>query len=107
MKYAIARVDGVSLLSGSSPLPEGAIHPIANWSEIAAVAYKYRKVVGSEVLEMSQAEKDVVDAAYVITVEDAQKYLDDTDWYIIREVDNGVECPQEIRDNRQAMRDLL
>lgn len=36
--------------------------------------------------------------------EEAKKYLADTDWYIIRELDNGTPCPQEIKDLRAAAR---
>ena len=34
----------------------------------------------------------------------ALKYLADTDWLIIREVDSGIPCPQDIRDARAAAR---
>lgn len=36
--------------------------------------------------------------------EQARKYLADTDWYILREMDSGVVCPQEIKDLRAAAR---
>lgn len=32
------------------------------------------------------------------------KYLQDTDWYIIREVDSGIPCPAEIKAARAAAR---
>lgn len=35
---------------------------------------------------------------------EAQKYLASTDWYIIREMDSGVACPQDIKDARAAAR---
>lgn len=36
--------------------------------------------------------------------EEALKYLKDTDWYIIRELDANVPCPQQIKDLRAAAR---
>lgn len=34
----------------------------------------------------------------------ARAYLSSTDWYILRELDSGVSCPQEIKDARAAAR---
>lgn len=41
-----------------------------------------------------QEEKNITDRGY----------LDSTDWYIIRELETGVPCPQEIKDLRAAAR---
>ena len=38
------------------------------------------------------------------TNEASRKLLADTDWYIIRESETGVVCPQEIKDQRAAAR---
>lgn len=38
---------------------------------------------------------------------EALKYLADTDWLIIREVDAGVPCPVEVKSTRQVMRDRI
>ena len=38
---------------------------------------------------------------------EAKKYLDDTDWYIIRKMDSGVDVPSEIQSQRQAAREVL
>lgn len=35
---------------------------------------------------------------------EALEYLKSTDWYIIREMDSGVPCPQEIKDARALAR---
>jgi hypothetical protein len=35
---------------------------------------------------------------------EAMSYLDSTDWYIIREIETGVPCPQAIKDARAAAR---
>lgn len=35
---------------------------------------------------------------------DALKYLADTDWYVIREMDNGTPVPENIRQARQDAR---
>lgn len=39
--------------------------------------------------------------------EQSQAYLRSTDWLIIREIDNGEPCPQEIKILRQAARDSI
>jgi hypothetical protein len=36
--------------------------------------------------------------------EESLKYLADTDWYIIREVDSGVQCPVEVKQARNEAR---
>lgn len=39
-----------------------------------------------------------------IDSKDAKDYLKSTDWYIIREMDSGVVCPEEIKNARAAAR---
>jgi hypothetical protein len=41
------------------------------------------------------------------TNEEALKYLAETDWMIIREVDSGVPCPAEIKQKRQEARESI
>lgn len=36
--------------------------------------------------------------------DEAMMYLTSTDWYILREVDSGIVCPQEIKNLRAAAR---
>jgi hypothetical protein len=38
---------------------------------------------------------------------EAKNYLSSTDWYIIREMDTGEPCPQEIKDLRAAARSRI
>ena len=38
---------------------------------------------------------------------EARKYLADTDWYIIRKMDSGVDVPSEIISQRAAAREIL
>lgn len=35
---------------------------------------------------------------------EARKYLADTDWLIVRELESGIQCPQEIKLARAAAR---
>jgi hypothetical protein len=35
---------------------------------------------------------------------EAQRYLDSTDWYIVREMDTGTPCPTEIKTARAEAR---
>jgi len=39
--------------------------------------------------------------------EEALKYLAETDWYIIREMDSGVQCPTEIKQARSEARNKI
>ena len=113
MRYALPVKDGVELLVGSTPLPSGAIAPVPNWDELSLLPYYYRKMVDGQVVEKTQEEKDAYDAAHPPTIEDlqeeAQIFLDDTDWYVIRYSDpgDGTPVPQEIVDQRAAARDIL
>jgi len=113
MRYALPVVDGVELHSGSTPLPEGAIEPVFNWDDIYHIPYYYLKVVGSQIVEKTQVEKDAYDEAHPPTIEElqeqAQIFLDDTDWYVIRLCDpnSGVTIPQDIENARADARDLL
>ena len=36
--------------------------------------------------------------------DEALQYLKDTDWYIIREIDSGVQCPESVKQNRANAR---
>jgi len=38
---------------------------------------------------------------------EAKKYLADTDWYIIRKVDSGVDVPNDVVLKRQQAREIL
>ena len=51
-----------------------------------------------EIIDMSQELSD----EYEMKI--SQKYLSDTDWYIVREMDSGEPCPQEIKIARAAAR---
>ena len=113
MRYALEVIDGVELLSGSSPLPAGAIEPVPNWDEVIDLPFYYRKLVDGHVVEKTQAEKDAYDEAHPPTLEEMQEaakiYLNDTDWYIIRWSDPGAgdDIPQDIIDSRAEARDLI
>jgi hypothetical protein len=56
--------------------------------------------------EMIQAELDKL--GYIPKEKrEAQKYLNDTDWYVVRYAEQGVEIPQEVLDKRQECREVL
>jgi hypothetical protein len=56
--------------------------------------------------EMIQAELDKLGYVPKEKVE-AQKYLNDTDWYVVRQAETGVEIPQEVLDKRTECREIL
>jgi hypothetical protein len=54
-----------------------------------------------EILDVtSQLEQEQINA-------EALKFLADTDWLILRELDNGTSCPAEIKAQRQAARERI
>lgn len=86
--------------------------------EISPAEYEERDVVIKEaVTEMQEVE---LAGEYEIIIEDisakleqekinaeALAYLFATDFYIIRELDNGIPCPAEIKAQRQAARERI
>jgi hypothetical protein len=48
----------------------------------------------------AQLEQEAVNAA-------ALKYLSETDWLILRELDSGIPCPTDIKSARQTARDSI
>ena len=65
------------------------------------------------VMETLPAEftSEIVDISAQLELESqkaaAKKLLADTDWLIIRELDAGIACPQEIKNQRAAARSIL
>lgn len=82
---------------------------------VDATGYEYVCLYGTGVVEISPDRK--FDAAYpsvsigtqqmlgdIADKSEARAYLAATDWYIVREMDSGTPCPQEIKDLRAAAR---
>jgi hypothetical protein len=40
-------------------------------------------------------------------VKEAQKYLSDTDWYVVRKLDSGLDIPEQVTLKRQQSRDFI
>lgn len=111
MRYALEIIYGVDLLTGSSPLPEEAITPVVNWDEMAIIPWYYRKVVNGQVVEKTEQEKSDYHEANPPTLEElqeiAQMFLDDTDSYIIREYEMGIDVPFNVLNERIQQRVIL
>jgi hypothetical protein len=54
-------------------------------------------------------EDDILKAEYISQnkINEAKKYLNDTDWYVVRYAETGVDIPQEVKDKRQECREIL
>ena len=50
---------------------------------------------------------DTKDADNQIRINVLQKYLDDTDWYVSRYSETGVEIPADVKAKRQAARENI
>ena len=51
--------------------------------------------------------KNVIDISDTSTKERAQMVLDATDWYIIRQIETGIQCPDDIKQTRALARITL
>lgn len=78
---------------------QGSDDELAMW--LAGDAHKYPEGYQLEYIDISaQVEQERINA-------ESLKYLADTDWLIIREIDAGISCPVEIKATRQAMRERI
>lgn len=78
---------------------QGSDEELAVW--LAGDAHKYPEGYQVEYIDITaQMEQERINA-------ESLKYLADTDWLIIREVDAGVPCPVEVKATRQAMRERI
>ena len=72
--------------------------------EVSELVRQYTPIEVTD--EMIQVELDKLEYVPKEKIE-AQKYLNDTDWMVVRYAEQGVEIPQEIKDKRQECRDIL
>jgi hypothetical protein len=78
---------------------QGSVEELEVW--LAGDQHKYPEGYWVEWIDISsQVEQDRINA-------ESLKYLADTDWLIIREVDAGIACPLEIKITRQQMRERI
>ena len=57
--------------------------------------------------QMSISEEDIQSSVTKSKVEASLKYLVETDWYVSRKAETGVEIPQEILTKRQEAREFI
>jgi hypothetical protein len=75
---------------------QGSDDELAIW--LAGDSFKYPEGYTVEYIDISaQIEQERVNA-------EALKYLSDTDWLIIREVDSAIECPLQVKQLRAEAR---
>jgi hypothetical protein len=86
-------VDGIK----SVPLAEGN----RDYQEVQ----KY--IADGGIVEEAYTEEELEAIELAKTKSEAQAYLNDTDWYVSRFAETGVEIPQEIKDKRQECREIL
>jgi hypothetical protein len=78
---------------------QGSVEELEVW--LAGDQHKYPEGYWVEYIDItSQVEQERINA-------ESLKYLADTDWLIIREVDANVPCPEEIKLTRQQMRERI
>ena len=72
-------------------------------NEVEITYYEYEQIRVDPTFDIAAIDKLVAKAKS----SEAQKYLDSTDWYIVRFMDSGVEVPQEVKDKRAEARLLV
>jgi hypothetical protein len=93
MKTVYKIVDGKLILGSFKSVPNDFIE------------YNEDNPMSDEALALqAQAELDRVEAEKKA---EAQAYLNDTDWYVTRQAETGVEIPQEVLDKRAECREIL
>ncbi len=60
---------------------------------------------GSKIQPITQEQLDT--HLLEVQAKDAQQYLNDTDWYVLRRADLGVDIPAQITTKRQECRSLI
>jgi hypothetical protein len=98
---AVAEVPEVQEVSHEEIIAQtqGSVEELEVW--LAGDQHKYPEGYWVEWIDISaQVEQERINA-------ESLKYLADTDWLIIREVDAGIACPLEIKITRQQMRERI
>ena len=57
-----------------------------------------------EIISLEKSRKTDIVVLKSTLISERKHYLRETDWYVVREHDNSVVCPQEIKDKRQLAR---
>ncbi|WLH32685.1 hypothetical protein [Pseudomonas canadensis] len=60
-------------------------------------------------IDLSKLEKikTPADIAQEVSAEEARRYLRDTDWYVLRQIETGQAIPDDIKSGRKAARDTI
>lgn len=68
---------------------------------------------GNPIQELLPAEfsSEIIDISEQVAAEkakyDAKQYLADTDWYVIRFMDSGIEIPVDVKNKREIARSVI
>lgn len=52
-------------------------------------------------------DEELMEQERLVKLQEAQNYLNNTDWYIVRFVDEGTEIPEDIKVKRAEARDFI
>lgn len=64
------------------------------------IDFTQMKTAEEKALEEAHAEQELINT-------EARQYLRDTDWYVVRYQETGVEIPEDVLSERQAARDRV
>ena len=86
------------------------VYTVANYKELEAEALKIsEEVVKNNPLGITTAmlELDIANREKQLSNDQHLKYLQETDWYVVRKADTGVPIPIHISDKRQEAREAI
>tara|TARA_A100001515_G_C4474745_1_gene178080 strand:+ start:172 stop:549 length:378 start_codon:yes stop_codon:yes gene_type:complete len=86
------------------------VYAVANYKELEAEALKIQEdLIKDNPLGITTAmnDLDMANRAKEISNDQHLKYLQETDWYVVRKADTGVPIPIHISDKRQEAREAI
>ena len=86
------------------------VYTVANYKELEAEALKISEEVAKNNplgITTAMLELDIANREKQLSNAQHLKYLQETDWYVVRKADTGVPIPIHISDKRQAAREAI
>ena len=86
------------------------VYTVANYKELEAEALKISEEVAKNNplgITTAMLELDIANREKQLSNAQHLKYLQETDWYVVRKADTGVPIPIHISDKRQEAREAI
>ena len=86
------------------------VYTVANYKELEAEALKISEEVAKNNplgITTAMLELDIANREKQLSNAQHLKYLQETDWYVVRRADTGVAIPTHVSDRRQEAREAI